>query len=680
MNESRHCPQCDAELPGNAPEGLCPRCLMEQAMASEPDPAGVSRTAAWQGTFTPPEPSELAESFPQLEILGILGQGGMGVLYKARQLGLDRVVALKILPPEAAADPAFAERFTREARALAMLNHPNIVAVYDSGQADLVGPSGETVPLYYFLMEYVDGVNLREAQEAATLTPQQALEVIPQVCDALQYAHDQGIVHRDIKPENVLLDKAGRVKVADFGLSKLLARTPVNLTLTGSHQVMGTLHYMAPEQMQRPLEVDHRADIYSLGVVFYEMLTGEVPIGRYPLPSEKLHSDTRLDEVVLKAMEREPNRRYQQASHVKTDVESLVVGQPANPPPYRDENHTPDTPFEPSDRLTAEELEEARRQVQGPAIGLIVAGSLNVLVPLLLALVFVTMLWRTELRAGGRGPVVAAATPGAVAAATVGVPGYIEIGLIYCLNLPVGLLMIIAGLKMRKLETHGLAMTASIFAVLPVTTACVLGLPIGIWSLIVLNQSNVRAAFDRKRGQQRAGTAPRKPPAPKAVSGDAFSESDLRGIRRMVKGPAIGLILVGILDLLPLALAIAAVPLSLAGSSSRPTVAMSGPPLAQAASLLAQEPIAQQSVAHQFKTSLAWPAALALLTSLPTGGVLLLGGWTMRRLTSYWLAIVASIVAMVPCHLGFLLGLPIGLWALTVLSRNDVRAAFRQSS
>ena len=158
---------------------------------------------------------------------------------------------------------------------------------------------------------------------AGELTPQQALAIVPQICEALQFAHDEGVVHRDIKPENILLDKRGRVKIADFGLAKLAAGSPDEFTLTGTHQVMGTPHYMAPEQMEGSHAVDHRADIYSLGVVFYEMLTGEVPMGHFEPPSKKVEIDVRLDEVVLRALDREPERRYQHASEVKTDVESI---------------------------------------------------------------------------------------------------------------------------------------------------------------------------------------------------------------------------------------------------------------------------------------------------------------------------------------------------------------------
>ncbi len=266
------------------------------------------------GAFTPPKPHELAQHFPQLEILDLVGHGGMGAVYKARQRGLDRMVALKILPPEVGQDPSFAERFAREARALAKLSHPNIVGVHDSGIAG---------GLYYLLMEYVDGVNLREAIQTKELTPEEAFAIVPQICEALQYAHDEGVVHRDIKPENILLDKRGRVKIADFGLARLLGQAQDNFTLTGTNQVMGTPRYMAPEQMQGSHEVDHRADIYSLGVVFYEMLTGELPLGRFDAPSQKVRLDVRVDDVVLRTLQKEPSRRYQHASEIKTDVEAI---------------------------------------------------------------------------------------------------------------------------------------------------------------------------------------------------------------------------------------------------------------------------------------------------------------------------------------------------------------------
>jgi serine/threonine protein kinase len=255
--------------------------------------------------------------------MSLVGQGGMGAVYRARQRSLDRIVALKILPPEAGKDATFAERFSREARALARLSHPHIVTIHDFGQKD---------GLYFFVMEFVEGMNLRQLIRGSKLTPSQALAIVPQICEALGFAHEEGVVHRDIKPENILLDKKGKVKIADFGIAKLLGKERKDFTLTGPWQVVGTFHYMAPEQMDNPLAVDHRADIYSLGVVLYEMLTGELPIGRFQPPSQKVQVDVRLDEVVLHAMEREPARRYQHISDIKTEVESIAqsgTGAPA---------------------------------------------------------------------------------------------------------------------------------------------------------------------------------------------------------------------------------------------------------------------------------------------------------------------------------------------------------------
>jgi tRNA A-37 threonylcarbamoyl transferase component Bud32 len=264
--------------------------------------------------FVTPDPADLQRHFPQLDIQELLGRGGMGAVYKARQVQLGREVAVKILPPEVARDPAFAERFAREARALSQLHHQNIVSVYDFGR------SGD---LYYFIMEYVEGASLRELIRDGKLSPQQALGIVPQVCEALQFAHDEGVVHRDIKPENILVDGRGRVKIADFGLAKLVGERAEDISLTRTHQSMGTLHYMAPEQMRGAASVDHRADIYSLGVVLYEMLTGELPVGRFEVPSKKVHVDLRLDEVVLRTLDSRPERRYQHASDLKTEIESI---------------------------------------------------------------------------------------------------------------------------------------------------------------------------------------------------------------------------------------------------------------------------------------------------------------------------------------------------------------------
>jgi len=308
------CPHCGRSAPAGALAGLCPACLLRQGVAGDT----VSPMA-----FTPPPIGNLAQHFPQLEILDLIGAGGMGAVYKARQRELDRIVALKILPPGIGDRPGFAERFTREAKALAKLSHPGIVTIHDTGRAD---------GLYFLLMEFVDGLNLRQLLDGGRVSSREALAIVPQICDALQYAHDAGVVHRDIKPENILLDRQGRVKVADFGLAKLVGADetdPARLTMdapgfTEIGHVMGTPQYMAPEQIQHPGDVDHRADIYSLGVVFYQMLTGELPDRILEPPSRKVQLDVRLDEVVLRALEKNPEHRYQQASQVGKSVETII--------------------------------------------------------------------------------------------------------------------------------------------------------------------------------------------------------------------------------------------------------------------------------------------------------------------------------------------------------------------
>jgi serine/threonine protein kinase len=245
---------CGNKLPADAPAGLCPRCLLQQGFE---DGIGEqsSRAATFVSTkFIPPEPEELAKHFPQLEILELIGKGGMGAVYKARQKQLDRIVALKILPPGIGDDPSFAERFAREAKALAKLNHPGIVTLFEFGSSGRESASsdfgaekekrgkGEEAPkaavvelpsapfplfpsspdktqpapgnprrLYYYLMDFVDGVNLRQLLLHGRISAHEALAIVPQICDALQFAHDQGIVHRDIKPENSLMDRRGRV-------------------------------------------------------------------------------------------------------------------------------------------------------------------------------------------------------------------------------------------------------------------------------------------------------------------------------------------------------------------------------------------------------------------------------------------------------------------------------------
>ena len=266
-----------------------------------------------RGSFIPPALEELARRIPNLEVIELLGQGGMGVVYKGRQPLLDRNVAIKVLRPDYQTDGDFQERFLREARTLAKLRHPYIVTVFDVGKSD---------QLYYIVMEFVEGANLRQLLTDRSISERNALEFVPQIAEALQHAHEAGVVHRDVKPENVLVDALGRVRLVDFGLATLfgpnVARSP------DDNLVAGTLGYMAPEQLTSPETVDHRADIYSTGVVFYELLAGQLPEADRLPPSRTAASDPRLDPIVLRATEREREARYQAARELHSEITAVA--------------------------------------------------------------------------------------------------------------------------------------------------------------------------------------------------------------------------------------------------------------------------------------------------------------------------------------------------------------------
>jgi tRNA A-37 threonylcarbamoyl transferase component Bud32 len=438
---------------------------LQQALStpeeSTPPKALASTGPFLQATAIPPV-GELGQYFPQLEILDLLGQGGMGAVYKARQVKLDRLVALKILPPLSGQDPAFAERFMREARALARISHPQIVAVHDFG---------EVAGMYYFLMEYVDGVNLRQLMHSGRLPPEQALPIVGQICDALQFAHEEGIIHRDIKPENILLDQKGRIKIADFGLAKIVEPSPGKQTLTGSRQAMGTPHYMAPEQIERPHTVDQRADIYSLGVLFYEMLTGELPLGRFALPSQKAAVDERLDAIVLRALAKDPEDRYQRVSELKTDITGTgaVVAPVAAPS------------ASPSLFHSQVDSEIERLKLVGPAACLIASGILSALH--LSALVVFGFIMAAQHQID-LGPTEVQAMLGIMSFTLIGVLSGV---------------IILGGRRMMNCQSYELAVVASILTI-PATFPyfLILGLPAAIWSLVVLRRPEVKLAFARK--------------------------------------------------------------------------------------------------------------------------------------------------------------------------------------
>ncbi|MHC5024770.1 MAG: serine/threonine-protein kinase [Planctomycetota bacterium] len=485
MTQTPHCRQCETPMESETPDGLCPACA-----AAPRSSAPARATIKSNPRHEVPTPEELGARFPQLDILEPLGQGGMGAVYKARQRGLDRLVALKILPPAAGDEPGFAERFTREARALAKLSHPNIVAVYDSGDAD---------GLYYLIMEFVDGPNLRRVITADEAGSDQAMKIVGQMCDALQYAHEEGIVHRDIKPENVLLDRKGRVKIADFGLVKLLQADRVtDYALTHTQQVMGTPHYMAPEQTERPTDVDHRADIYSLGVVFYELLTGELPLGRFPLPSETGRADARLDEIVLRTLEKAPEKRFQQASEVRSAMDSVAgSGIPPGLTPSslgvastvgagvvaaRTGGPTPAAAMTSLTSLHGEvDFPRAYQRVHRSASFLSVVGVLSLVVHGIPAAVFLVL------------SLAGQETVSSSSANSWAMRGF-------AIGSAVAVLMMIGAQKMKRLEARPLCVSGCVLALLPVAGMCWMPLTLfaGFWALIVLNRRDITAAFELK--------------------------------------------------------------------------------------------------------------------------------------------------------------------------------------
>ncbi|MDZ4403462.1 protein kinase [Prosthecobacter sp.] len=290
--------------------------------SSAPPPAGdkvitpnpVKRSKFWQ----PPSVEELQVLLPQYEITKLLGRGGMGAVYQGRQLNLDRAVAIKILPPGLdEVDDSYAERFKNEARAMARLNHPGIVAVHDSGEA-----ADGTL---YIVMEYVEGTDVsRMVARQGRLPAEHALAITAHVCDALQYAHERGIIHRDIKPANIMLGYDGVVKVADFGLAKINQGGESGLTRSGT--AMGTLHYMAPETLTLGAAVDHRADLYAVGVMLFQMLTGSLPQGMFEMPSEQVPgTDPRFDAIIIKALRNDRDLRYQSAEALRADLDAILT-------------------------------------------------------------------------------------------------------------------------------------------------------------------------------------------------------------------------------------------------------------------------------------------------------------------------------------------------------------------
>ena len=272
----------------------------------------------------PVRPDLPNDILPNYDVLDLIGRGGMGVVYKARQVSLDRVVAIKLLPREIIRDDLdFRTRFKQEAQTMARLSHPGIVAVHDFGEVE----DGQL----FFVMEFIEGTDLAKIiEQRGALPVDEALCIFQRVVETLMYAHEQGIVHRDIKPANVLIRANGEVKVADFGLAKIVA--PGTVALTATSTSMGSHDFAAPEVFVHGSDADHRADIYSLGVMLYQMLTGVIPRGMFKLPSERVPGlDTRFDEIICKAMEQDRGDRFQSAREILNAV--VFAGRNENVPP-----------------------------------------------------------------------------------------------------------------------------------------------------------------------------------------------------------------------------------------------------------------------------------------------------------------------------------------------------------
>ena len=278
------------------------------------------------------------------ELDGVVGRGGMAEVYRARDIRLDRIVAIKTLRTDLARDQIFQARFRREAQSAASLNHPSIVAVYDTGEDMTSG-----VPVPYIVMEYVDGRTVRDLlQEGHRLLPERSLEIIDGVLRALDYSHQAGIVHRDIKPGNVMVTRNGDIKVMDFGIAR--AMSDAQATMTQTAQVIGTAQYLSPEQA-RGERVDSRSDLYSTGCLLYELLTGRPPftgdspvaiayqhVRENPVPPSRVDPDVPpwADAIVLKAMAKSPADRYQTAADMRADLQRAASGMPvAAAPPTR---------------------------------------------------------------------------------------------------------------------------------------------------------------------------------------------------------------------------------------------------------------------------------------------------------------------------------------------------------
>jgi serine/threonine protein kinase len=262
-----------------------------------------------QPAFVAPASTDLVPLFPGYDIGGLIATGGMGAVYHAVQRSLDRPVAIKILPQEFSKDEAFCSIFEAEAKAMAKLNHPNLIGVYDFG---------EVAGMLYIIMEYVPGKSLFHSAHGMAVDPGEVIRLVTGICQGLAHAHQSGIIHRDIKPSNILLDLEARPKIGDFGLARNAGQS-----VQEGEEIFGTPHYTAPEVVNAPQSVDHRADIFSLGVLLHELLTGKLPADDPRPPSAISLCDPRFDAIVRRATEIQPERRYDSALEIAQNLQAI---------------------------------------------------------------------------------------------------------------------------------------------------------------------------------------------------------------------------------------------------------------------------------------------------------------------------------------------------------------------
>ena len=377
-------PQTSDELGGLDPKDLFNAALETvPPVTLPPQPADPDATAFVTPSSTGikldarqelPLPEELTQLLPAgaYKVESFLGQGGMGAVYKGTQVRLKRPVAIKIMRRDFGKDHDFEARFEREAQAMAKLNHPNIVSVIDFGEA---GPD-----YLYIVMELIDGADVMDVIRTGRMTQEMALTLLPQICDALQFAHDHGIVHRDIKPSNIMLTRDGRIKMADFGLAKRYDAESSFRTQTGTG--MGTPDYAAPEQFDPAAQIDHRADIYALGVMIYQMITGQLPHGVWKPPSQRAEVAPQWDEIVGRAMQSDPADRYQKATEVKMDVSSISLARLGMDQPERGQPELPQSGASPDPNKKVSSKPRSRAPlILGLAAAVIIFSIVSIVLP-----------------------------------------------------------------------------------------------------------------------------------------------------------------------------------------------------------------------------------------------------------------------------------------------------------